>query len=81
MGIVAGGWFLISMICKKVNVYLSFGTERKSQEGFKGTLHLSTYETILYSHPAGGKQQKQRHDKLTIQNELQAPGTCTFFSF
>lgn len=46
-----GDWFLISMVWKKVNVYLSFGTEKKSREGFKGTLHVSTHETtLLFSH-------------------------------
>jgi len=47
VGTEAGGRFLISMICKKENVYLSSGTERKRREGFKGTLHVSTPETAL----------------------------------
>lgn len=42
-----GGSFLTSIICKKVNVYIKFVTERKRKKDFKRTLHVSTYETIL----------------------------------
>lgn len=54
---------------------------RRAERVLKALFMKVLMKQHCYSPTAGGKQQKQRHNNLAMQNEFLASGNCTFFFF